>query len=111
MQPDVAAKQMTAAYRICVPGMRNVRSTEHGELMSEGENHPGRLLDMLLAFSGAVPGFFIGEVVALLPCFDNVPSPYCSVHGGGAIFVGLVLGLVCAVGGFCWVWRALRSSK
>jgi hypothetical protein len=47
MHPDVAAKQMTAAYRICVPGMRNVKSTEHGELMSEKRNHPGRLLDML----------------------------------------------------------------
>jgi len=74
--------------------------------------HPGRLLDLLLAFGGgAVPGFFIGEVVAVLPCFDKFPSQYCSVHGGDAIFGGLVLGLIFAVGGFCWVRRALQSSK
>ena len=88
-----------------------VRPTER-QLMSEKEDHPGRLLDPLLAlFAGAVPGFIIGEVVAVLPCFNGVPGLYCSVHGGGAIFVGSVLGLICAVSGFCWVRGILRSSK
>jgi len=80
--------------------------------MSEKENHSSRPLDALLAFGGgAVPGFFIGWVVALLPCFDNVNRPYCSGHGGDGMLVGLVLGLACGVGGFYWIWRILRSSK
>ena len=80
--------------------------------MSEKGNRPSRMLDTLLAFAGgALPGFVVGEVVAVLPCFDNVPGPYCSVHGGGAIFVGLALGFACAVGGFYWVRRALRSAN
>jgi hypothetical protein len=80
--------------------------------MSEKENRPSRLLDTLLALGGgALPGLLVGEVVAMLPCFDNVPGPYCSVHGGGAVFAGVALGLVCAVGGFYWVRRALRSAN
>ena len=78
--------------------------------MADIGKRPGWLLQSIAFVVVATPTFFIGMVIAVLPCFDDVPGPYCSVHGGWAIFAGLALGLLLSIAsGVGCVWALRRS--
>jgi hypothetical protein len=59
----------------------------------------------ILVFGGtALLGLYVGLAIAVLPCGGEVVTAYCNAHGGGAIFTGLILGLI--IGGVGGVWLA-----
>ena len=63
----------------------------------------------------AVPAFYVVALIALAPCFDDIPGPYCSAHGGVATIVAPLCGLLAGVtAGFFGVRalnRAIRASR
>ena len=57
----------------------------------------------------AIPTFYVGLLIALIPCWDDVPGPYCSSHGGYVIFAGWALGLTLAA--ICGVASVRRMKR
>jgi hypothetical protein len=83
--------------------------------MTDRRKAAGPILQTLTFLAAAIPMFYVGLFVALIPCLDDVPGPYCSVHGGYGIFVGwasgLALGVTSGVASVRWVTRSLAEEN
>ena len=82
--------------------------------MTDRRRGAGPVLQTLTFVAAAIPTFYVGLFIALIPCLDNLPGPYCSVHGGYGIFVGWALGIALAVtsgvASVRWVKRSLAAE-
>src|SRR5688572_4342036 len=72
---------------------------------------PSLLLQCVLFVVVAVPAFYMGMLLAALPCFDSTPGLYCSAHGGGVVFAGMGLGLLLAIVSGRACVKALRKTS
>ena len=61
----------------------------------------------------AVPAFFMGWYIALLPCVALGPGVYCNPHGGPGVLLGLALGFASAIvcGSFSVKWLKRQEAR